>query len=64
MEQVLRVWDSLLADPQRFLFMYCIGIALMEQEKEKLSTSDFAEIISCLLRLVWTLTITCKFSRI
>lgn len=45
-DEVLRVWDSLLADPQRFKFMYCIGIALMEQEKDKLSTSDFAEIIS------------------
>ena len=45
-DEVLRVWDSLLADPQRFKFMYCIGIALMEQENYKLSTSDFAEIIS------------------
>ena len=64
MEQVLRVWDSLLADPERFLLMYCIGLALMEQEKEKLSKSDFAEIISLIVDVGMDLMITCKFFRI
>ena len=53
MEQVLRVWDSLLADPERFLLMYCIGLALMEQEKEKL-----------IVDVSMDLMITCKFFRI
>ena len=64
MEQILRVWDSLLADPERFLLMYCIGLALMEQEKEKLSKSDFAEIISLIVDVSMDLMITCKFFRI
>lgn len=64
LDQVLRVWDALLADPERFMFMYCIGITLIEQEKDKLIKSDFAEIISLLVPVVVDLMDTCTFYRI
>ena len=43
-----RVWDSLLADPARFMLMYCIGAAMIEHIEESLLQADFAGIMNLL----------------
>ena len=48
LEKTFRIWDALLADPQRFMFMYCIGTSMVKLVEEQLLASDFAGIMGCL----------------
>ena len=62
MQETLRLWDALLADPERFDMAYCVGLAIVEREKRRLVGGDFAEIISFGERCV-TVNDTCAFFR-
>ena len=62
MQETLRLWDALLADPERFDMAYCVGLAIVEREKRRLVGGDFAEIISFGERCV-TVNATCVFFR-
>ena len=62
MQETLRLWDALLADPERFDMAYCVGLAIVEREKRRLEGGDFAEIISLGERCV-TVNATCAFFR-
>ena len=42
------MWDALLADPDRFQLMYCIGTSMIQKKEEFLLASDFAGIMQCL----------------
>ena len=42
------MWDALLADPDRFQLMYCIGTSMIQKKEDFLLASDFAGIMQCL----------------
>ena len=46
--ETLRVWDSILADPKRFQFVYCIGTALIQHVENQLYEADFAQSVQLL----------------
>lgn len=46
--RTFRIWDALLADPQRFMLMHCIGTAMVKLVDEQLLQSDFAGIMGLL----------------
>ena len=48
MEDTFRIWDSLLSDPKRFMFMHCIGTAMIANKKEQLMKASFADTMSLL----------------
>ena len=48
MPDTFRLWDALLADPMRFMFMHCIGAAMVELVEESLLQADFAGIMGIL----------------
>ena len=48
LSDTFRVWDSLLADPARFMFMYCVGAAMVEHVEESILQADFAGIMNLL----------------
>lgn len=48
LQNTFRVWDALLADPDRFQLMYCIGTSMIQKKEEFLLASDFAGIMQCL----------------
>ena len=62
LSDTFRIWDALLADPERFDMAYCVGLAIVEREKRRLVGGDFAEIISLGERCV-TVNATCAFFR-
>ncbi|XP_054920855.1 TBC1 domain family member 13 isoform X2 [Dermacentor andersoni] len=45
---VLRIWDSLFADPQRFTFLIYICYAMLSKLRDKLMMGDFPSIIKLL----------------
>lgn len=46
--RTFRIWDALLADPERFMFMYCVGTSMVKMVEESLMGSDFAGIMGLL----------------
>ena len=48
LSDTFRIWDALLADPARFMFMYCVGAAMIEYVEEPLMQADFAGIMQLL----------------
>ena len=46
--RTFRIWDALLADPERFMFMHCVGTAMVKLVEEDLLKSDFAGIMGIL----------------
>ena len=48
---LLRVWDSLLSDPNRFVFLHYVCCALVLSQRQFLMNSDFDSGIQCLQRL-------------
>ena len=46
--KAFRIWDSLLADPERFMLMYCVGAAMVKMIDEDLLKSDFAGVMGLL----------------
>lgn len=48
LSDTFRIWDALLADPARFMFMYCVGAAMIEYVEEPLLQADFAGIMQLL----------------
>lgn len=48
LSDTFRIWDALLADPERFMFMYCVGSAMIEHVEEPLLQADFAGIMQLL----------------
>ena len=48
LQNTFRVWDALLAHPDRFQLMYCIGTSMIQKKEEFLLASDFAGIMQCL----------------
>ena len=48
LSDTFRIWDALLADPERFMFMYCVGAAMIEHVEEPLLQADFAGIMQLL----------------
>lgn len=46
--KTFRIWDSLLADPERFMLMYCVGSAMVKMIDEDLLKSDFAGVMGLL----------------
>lgn len=46
--KTFRIWDSLLADPERFMLMYCVGAAMVKMIDEDLLKSDFAGVMGLL----------------
>ena len=45
LKETLRVWDSVFADPKRFMFSYCLGVALLHNIKDELVECEFAQFI-------------------
>ena len=45
LKETLRVWDSIFADPKRFMFSYCLGVALLHHIKDELVECEFAQFI-------------------
>lgn len=43
LEETLRVWDSLLADPERLCFVYCVATALVQNVQSVLMAKDFSQ---------------------
>lgn len=48
LDGTFRIWDSLLSDPARFMFMHCIGTAMISVKKEELLQADFSETMGLL----------------
>ena len=48
LDDTFRIWDSLLSDPARFMFMHCIGTAMIADKKEQLLKADFSETMGML----------------
>lgn len=46
--EILRLWDSLLADEQRFTFFYYVCIAIITVNQEEIMQGDFGETLSTL----------------
>lgn len=47
-ETMLRVWDALLADPQRFMLAQCLATAMIDAKEEELAEKDFVECVQLL----------------
>ena len=43
LDQTLRIWDSLFADPQRFELAHCLGVAILEHADLTSTTLDFSD---------------------
>ena len=43
LDQTLRIWDSLFADPQRFELAHCLGIAILQHADLTSTTLDFSD---------------------
>ena len=48
LEETLRVWDSLLGDPERLLLVYCVATALMQNVQSVLMEKDFSQAMQIL----------------
>ena len=48
LEETLRVWDSLLADPERLLFVFCVATALVQNVQSVLMEKDFSQAMQIL----------------
>lgn len=46
--KTFRIWDALLADPERFMFMYCVGTSMVKMVDDRVLNGDFAEIMGVL----------------
>ncbi len=46
LEDTFRLWDCLLADPQRFQYMYCFGAAMLKAKSNEIIANSFSENIS------------------
>lgn len=46
--KTFRIWDALLADPERFMFMYCVGTSMVKMVDDRVLSGDFAEIMGVL----------------
>lgn len=45
LKETLRVWDSIFADPKRFMLSYCLGVALLWNIEHELEECEFAQFI-------------------
>ena len=45
---VIRLWDTLFADPNRFEFLNYVCVALVEQKRKDVVEGDFAECMETL----------------
>lgn len=45
---MLRIWDCLLADPQRFMLVQCLATAMLQMKEKDLGEKDFAESMQAL----------------
>lgn len=56
MSNVIRLWDTLLSDPERFDFMNFVCVAAVRTQREKCLEGDFAECMESLQRATDSIT--------
>ena len=62
LDQTLRIWDSLFADPQRFELAYCLGLSILQYADLTSTTLDFSDTMhrlqQCILPPADTILVT------